>query len=64
MDENCYFEAEYNPLERKTISKSEYTFFCKRPSLKSAELIRDDLIRQGKKSVVTQEVDGYIVWWG
>jgi hypothetical protein len=64
MDENHYFEAEYNLLEQKTINRSEYTFFCKRASLKLAELIRDDLIKQGRKSTITQEVDGFAVWWG
>lgn len=64
MDENHYCESVYDPLERKTINRSEYTFFCKRASLKLAELIRDDLIKQGKKSTVTQESDGFAVWWG
>ncbi|MFA5048932.1 MAG: hypothetical protein WC516_07965 [Patescibacteria group bacterium] len=64
MDENVYFEAIYDPLKRSVINLSEYTLFCKRPSRKLAELIKDDLIKQGKKSVVTQEGDGWEVWWG
>jgi hypothetical protein len=64
MDENVYFEAEYTPLKRKSINLSEYTFFCKRPTKKLARLISDDLIKQGKKSVVTEDGDGFEVWWG
>lgn len=64
MDENCYWEAEYTPLQRKEINRSEFTFFCKRPTQKAAKLISDDLIKQGKKAVVTQGDGGFEVWWG
>lgn len=47
----------------KLVKGIDYSLYCQRSTKDKAELIRDDLIEQGCKSLVNRE-DGYFqVWW-
>jgi hypothetical protein len=63
MDENQYIESIFEAPPETVINRCKYTLFCKRPSKNIAELIRDDLVKQGKKSIVTKLDGEFVVWW-
>lgn len=63
MDENCNVEVVLPDINERVIKGMPYSFFCKRILKEKAEAIRDDLIQQGKNSVITNETGEFIVWW-
>lgn len=63
MDENQNLEVVFGELKERIIKGICYSFYCKRKLKPLAEAISDDLIQQGKQSVVTNDGGEYVVWW-
>ena len=63
MDENHYCESTFIAPPTRIIKGQEYRQLCKRGDRKKAEEIRDDMIMQHKKAVITEECGEFVVWW-
>jgi hypothetical protein len=63
MDENCNHEVIFMETEVMAVDGIDYNPYCLRPTKEKANIISRDLISQGKHSIVTQNRDGFIVWW-
>jgi hypothetical protein len=63
MDENCNVEVVLPNINERLIKGIVYSFYCKRTLEHIAHAIKDDLIDQGKRSVITKEMGEYFVWW-
>jgi len=63
MDENQNLEVIFAEPTERVIKGVSYSFFCKRKLKQLAEAIKDDLIQQGKQSIITNETGEFVVWW-
>jgi transcriptional regulator NrdR family protein len=63
MDENCNVETVLPDIKEIVIKGVSYSFYCKRALEHIAQAIKDDLIEQGKRSIITKEMGEYVVWW-
>lgn len=63
MDENQYCDSIFEAPPTRMIKGREYRQLCKRDNKKVAEEIRDDMIKQRKRAVITEECGDFVVWW-
>lgn len=63
MDENCNLEVVFGNSVERIVKGIVYSVYCKRKLKQMADAIKDDLIQQGKSSMVTNENGEFVVWW-
>jgi hypothetical protein len=63
MDENQYCDSKFVPPDTRIVDGVEYRLIGRRSSEKAANAIRDDLVGNNKRAIVTKEEEEFAVWW-